>query len=232
MTGTVVREKGRWRRFYRGSSWTVKSRQFVFRRRGGGIVAYMALDDSAESVVVHELGAAEPSGETLGSILRAAAAMAVERRVETIVFRMPETHPMVRFCIPFGIRVNKRFRDDGGGMVRTINAVSTLRKILPELEARLKAQPGVVPAAPLAIEAGSDAVTLALKGGRLILTEGADGGMKVTVGQGEFAQMVFGYRGIDDLLLNGAAKCPPKAVPALRAMFPVLDHYQWDADHF
>lgn len=223
-TGTILRDPACWQPNRRGLNWWTQCRWQVVLNRHGRLAGYLVYDSAFPAVTLLEVGFTRPA--VFSVLLRSAAGMALVRRVEKVQMALPEDHPFLEYCKPFGMTVESRFRRDGGAMVRLINPLSTLQKLAPELGPRLRGK------GSLKLATNCGVVSLSWSVRNLAVAEGMGEGLQASLPQWALVQMVYGYRLPSALALEGMLKAPARAVTALECLFPLQSHYFYTIDEF
>lgn len=117
-TGTVERDRSKWRGFTKGTAWGVIQQAEVVLQ-GDAIAGYVVYDRYAEGVNVAE--AAAVSLPAYESILARLAQLAVERRAERLRAYCPADHPFTRLCARYGCDVTVHYPYHRQGMWRILN---------------------------------------------------------------------------------------------------------------
>jgi predicted acetyltransferase len=232
-TASLVRDSA-WSEFSKGSDWGITPDVLVAVDNADNICGYVAVDQSKTSVIAAEIGAVGPEQAAYGSILRALADLAIQRRCSDIVFWVPPDHSFARYAHRFGCEVYSRHPRNGGGMARIIVIDSFFRKLIPELRVRVPVETArelLVGGLALVTDIG----TIRLLGGDLgiSLSTSADCAQQVELDQALLCQLVFGYRSAEDVLADPKV-CVKQGnpLPALRALFPTGIPYMWRPDQF
>ncbi|MFB3891285.1 MAG: GNAT family N-acetyltransferase [Phycisphaerae bacterium] len=229
--GPALRDRKYWAPFRRGKHWGLKVQAKVLLDKAGRPVAYYAYD-MAEDATIVEVGYATPV--VFADLIRAAAEIALASRTERITFRLPEDEPLMRFCIPCGLRREVAYRADGGCMVRMINVTTTLRKIGPLLASRVGG------AGRLVIQTNLEGVAFSWSRGEMKVeplargrsSSGKMAGPGVAMPQWALAQLVYGYRDVATMVTAGDVEGTRPSLEILAAMFPLTPHYFHPIDRF
>jgi predicted N-acetyltransferase YhbS len=206
------------------------------RDDSGQIVGYAALSQSTDVTAVAELASRPGSAraEVFESLLARLAATAVERRCGEIKFLLPQDHAFCAFARRYGCEVKSEYRRNGGAMGRIICLRSLFEKLAPELSRRLKEAHGELPesaSAALVTDIGS--VGLRCDRGEVSIADREDSGdLRVELPQNVLAQLVVGYRDVDDAIGEADVRIPAGAVLLLRTLFRLGTPYTWRADRF
>jgi predicted acetyltransferase len=222
-TGPTRREAKVWAPFRRGRNWGPRIAVRVGLDGRGRAVAYLAHDVQLDATIV-EVGYARP--QAFGDLVRLAAGVAWASRAEKITFLLPEDEPLMRFCAPYGLNKELRYRPDGGCMVRMINIPAAMRKIAPLLATRAGGS------GRLTIRTNLDDVGLSWSPGRLEVGRPRRQGPTVRLPQWALAQLLYGYRDTDSLVQHGNLAGTKEGISALSMLFPPGPHYHYLVDHF
>lgn len=229
-TGPTMRDPRYWTPFRKGLGWTTKAMCRVVLDGNGKPAGYVVYDRHDMSAIVIEVGWTTPA--VFRDILRHAARHAWEQRLETIHFHLPEDDAFIEFCKPLGLKSEITARKDGGAMVRLMSVETTLRKLVPNLEERLK-QAGVDADFMLPIQTNLDSVVLRrVKGKIRVEPLSAPPKLAVRLPQWALAQMVYGYRQAWGLKAWGDLKATNEQVELLERLFPMKPHFHYSVDHF
>jgi len=169
----------------------------------------------------------------MSGLLAECARRAKRGKADHLRFAMSHDHPFAKYCREHGAELTVSYPRNGGCMVRILDLPTTLTKLLPELNARLvRAGKQEYPAA-LTLSTDLGSVTLKTAADQVFLADSAEKkAVRVRMDQGRLAQLLCGYRGIDDLAALPDVSCPAKARPLLRALFPEGRPFIWGGDRF
>lgn len=208
----------------------------VARGEAGRIAGYAALSQDTNVTAVAELASAPESvhAEVFESLLAALAAAAVERRSGDIKFFLPPDHAFCVYARRYGSEVRSRYPRNADAMGRIICLRSLFEKLQPEFGRRVRECSTDLPdswSVTFATDIGS--VALRWDRGEVSVADPEDaGGSRVDLPQAALAQLVVGYRDVDDVRSESTVTIPPAALPLLRALFPLGAPYMWRADRF
>jgi predicted acetyltransferase len=223
-TGPIVRDPQRWNPFRKGLQFGTQAAARVALDRRGKPCAYLATHREHLTATVLEAGVAAPAG--WHDVLREAARLALEQRLEQVRFVMPEDHALAQFARPLGTRVESIYRPDGGAMIRLINVATTLTKLAPTLAERVRGNGAL----SLRTNAGGAALTRAA--GHISVADRRAGGPVATLPQWALAQLIYGYRDAASLAEQGVLRAPRAAVETLGRLFPPHPHFFYSVDQF
>ncbi len=217
-TATLVREDD-WTGFRRGSDW--KSRFAVEMIVDGNIVlGYMLYEQNLWQCDLIEAGYVGP--KVFSTMLALMARDALEKRIDTIkVFAAPDDS-FLAYCRRYGYRLNIDYPAQASGMARVINQSNLLHKMEPLFSQRLQ-QAGCEWAGKLVVETdlGTDQLDL-----------GPNDTRTLRVPQWMLAQLVLGYRSVEDAAFETEAEIAKEDLPILDILFPEGFPYMWITDHF
>ena len=223
-TGPTRRDPTYWQPWRRGAEYHSKAVCKVLLDRAGSVVGYFVYSDDYLSPTVIEVGYA--SVEVFASILRAAARIAWNQRLENVRLVLPEDEPFVEFCKPLGLQKEVSYRSDGGAMIRMINIPAALRKVAPVLACRMTGS------GRLNIHTNLDSVGVRWSRGTLAVGRPLQAAQRVRVPQWALAEMLYGNRDASSLAAAGALAASKKAVAVLDEMFPQRPHFHYLTDKF
>lgn len=227
LSGSIVRPRT-WKGFEMAVDWGSGPEPYVIEQ-GGRVQAYAVLQKQPDAVTVAELGAAHP--RFFGSLARLLGRIAVRRRCEHVSFRLPPEHPFIDYCGRHSGELTLRFGHDGGAMARILDQPELLRRIAPELEARVLHSPlrdwrGIV-----AFQTDLGRGLLDIRPGRVRPVDAGRPTTTVKLPQWALLQGMLGYRGLEDLELDRTAvvRGPRDILPVL---LPRSAPYMWRPDRF
>ena len=230
-TASIVRDET-WTPWRKGLRWGVPPKLFSYTR-AGKLAAVAAFDLAPDSVNCVDLSVADAGA--FAGVVRHAAELAVERRVEKITFFRPPDGPFADFCRELGgCEITGTTPRCAGGMARIINQAQLFQKIAPELTRRLRASRLTVWSLSLDILTDLGATRLVVTTGRVAVGERTARRAKVTLRlpQDRLTQLLFGFQSIDFLLAHGFAKLSGNGRDVLNALFPRGTPYMAVPDHF
>ena len=165
--------------------------------------------------------------------LRHAADLALERRVETIVFHVPPDHAFTNYLREQGCQVRTRVPRVGGGMARVINQTQTFEKICPELTQRLGESALAGWSGTIDVATDLETTRLVVRRGRLRVDK-RRGRANVTLSlpQQRLTQLLFGFQPVSHVLTHGGAKLTGDRAGVIDALFPKGEPYVWLTDRF
>jgi len=220
-TASVVRKPTKWAGFQRGSHWSDQVGTFAVADNDK-LIGYAAYDSDPRRCTVTEIGYLNES--VFSTLLAAVARIAVERRVEKIVFAGPPDDPFLQYCHRYGCEMEIIYPRNRNGMARIIDQPALLEAAYPLFLRRLQ---------KVGLADWSGVIALCTDLGTDYLRFGA-GGKELTVEMPQWmlAQLLLGYRSLDSALLDSRAHADEEAIPSLRAVFPQGYPYVWWADRF
>ncbi len=231
-TGAVVRTAGKWDPAYKGSGWRKGAVVSVFTGKGGKVVGYAILDDTAESTTLAELAAA--SADVYESIFAELARDAVAKRCGEITVHAPVDHTAFEVAGRFGARAMVYRPRCGGGMARVANQGNLFETMAPELSRRLSAGGYSSWKGTVAVRTDMGESFLAVSQGKVkALAKKRRASVSLKLDQSVLAQLVLGYRSVADAVSTGDMKLTGKGTAGLaEALFEVGNAYMWLPDHF
>jgi len=220
-TASVVRKPATWAGFPVGSRWSDRVSTIAVVDKDK-LIGYAAYESDPRHCTVTEIGYLD--GSVFSTLLAAVARIAVERRVERIVFGGPPDDPFLQYCHRYGCEIEIVYPRNRNGMARIIDQPALLEAIYPLFLRRLQRAgladwSGVI---ALSTDLGTDHLRFGSSGEELA----------VEMPQWMLAQLLLGYRSVEDALLDSRAHIDEEAIPALRAIFPQGYPYIWRADRF
>jgi len=225
-TGSVVRKKGVWKGFDKGSRFGVEARCFVAKDSSGELEAYVLLDVNEEETDCGEVAARSPEGYE--AAVRFLAEDAIAKRTGEIHAFCPCDHLFVDVATRFGVQLKMRRPRCGNAMGRVVDQRSLLEKLLPLFSARLNSSKlsGKKLALSISTELGSS--TIGYDGERASLEASASKD-SCELPTPALMQLVTGYR---DPFAVGAKLKGKLAADAVRALWPRGEAYMWWPDRF
>jgi len=227
-SGTLKRPRATWQGYRRGTQWEYQVETMVVTNGSSEVIGYAAFDDVDNACRVAELG--YQSAAVFPTLLATMIEKAQRCRTDQIEIHLPPDHPFARFCRTYGCRVVTTYQRNQDGMARIINARSLLEKLTPLLTERAAAQPEFN--GSLALQTEEGAVTLAVNDGHVTVTDDASPAWTLTLPQAQLAQLVMGYRGIQEINLDEGVEAPPAAIPLIDVLFPVGQPWMACTDYF
>lgn len=229
--GSLVRTREFFWGFARGSELFTKVKHFLIEDKQGEIVAYVVYDDNDTDLHIVEVEAVDRSLFYLIMDELKRLDNELERDFHDLHFYMPCDHPFMIFLRRYGINMEVEFPRNGMGMARIMNLQSTIEKIAPDVEKRVKKNLGHEYSGELEIvtEIGSACITV-VKGAITVSSKSSE--YKFAVSQKNLAQLLHGYRDAEDICIDpsGSTYCDNKALAAQLA--PERFPYLWSTDLF
>lgn len=223
-TGVTRRCRETWRPFRKGLAWNSRAIVEVFEDRQGVPSGYLVFDDKPLTATVIEAGFGDPA--VFPAMLRRAAEVAWEQRLENLQLHLPEDDVFGNFCRAYGATMQAVCSRDGGGMVRLMNVRGALEAVADEL-GRRTSRSGCVN-----LETNIGAVRLAWDPGHCEVREPDGNAPTVRIPQWALSQLLYGYRHVSCLVAHGVLEGPDESISFLTELFPVVPHYQYAVDHF
>jgi len=205
-TGSVVRDPATWAGFRFGTRWSDRVDTFVVLQ-DEEVVGYACYDLDPHRASLAEVGASTPLAYS--TIVAEAARIAWERRLAYITVHTAPDDPFLKYCRRYGVEVKVVYPCQENGLARVINQTGLLETLRPVLARRLAAYGWE----------GTLQVTTDLGTDRLSFGNGRQE-VAVEFPQWILAQLVLGYRSVDDAAFETGARIPERALPVLRILFP------------
>lgn len=220
-TGTIVRGSDTWTHIHLGAGWTDRVDVTVITE-GERVIGYFSHNLDAWRFGIGEVGYESP--DVLSTILGLVGRMAVDMRVEKIVFHLPPDNAFARYCRRHGCEMKIIYPRYSSGMARIIRQDELLEAVRPLLARRLEE-------GGMAEEFGS--LVLATELGDTTLQLGRGSGEQVLrMPQSMLAQFLLGYDAVGDLLFESGIRIDPALLPLLECLFPAGYPYIWTSDRF
>ena len=228
LTGSLVRNADTpW--FSNGYWGSASRKSSVFVTGDGEIVAYSVRNDEEENLTVCEAGATRPA--YFDDIIRSAAEIAIEKRVEKIVFQAPPDSRIGHALSKFGAIQTLIFPYERNGMGRILNLDSFFEKTLPEWTHRAQSAPGLPENRSLLVETDIGRVTLTWNGKTITLNEDHVAAGTIHLSQAHLMQLAMGYHDADTILTLPEVDSTGD-IRLSHALFPRRLGHMWQADHF
>jgi predicted acetyltransferase len=218
-TGMIARDPQTWRGFRRGASWVERVAAFV-ATDGEQVVGYALYNIDPWRYAIGEVGYRDRS--VFGTLLAEMGRRAVDARVERVSLALPGDEPFLVYCQRYGLEQKLTYPYRASGMVRVVDQSALLALLAPMLEERLTAAGLAGGTLVIETDLGTDRLTLG-QGGRE---------WRVRLSQALLAQLVMGYRAVEDALFETDAQADEEAVPVLQALFPQGYPYIYCSDRF
>jgi predicted acetyltransferase len=228
-TGTLVRSRVTWQGYRRGTQWEYQTETFVAMDSNNHIAAYIAFDAVEDACRVAEIGYQSPALFT--TLLSAMIEKAERCGVGQIEICVPPNHPFAHFCRFFGCRVMTTYQRNQDAMARIINARSLFEKLTPLFNERIQASP-LVPDGVLSMETNEGTAALAINNGQVKVCNDATPTWIIKLPQERLAQLVMGYRGIQEISLDDGVEMPPAAISLVDVLFPIGQPWMSCTDYF
>ena len=218
-TGTVVRPED-WAGFKRGPGWTSRFGAFV-AEDDQGVAGYAMYTLDQGSLEVGEVGYRDRS--VWSTLLAEVGRIAWDRRLEELTILGPFDDPFFAYCQRYGCSITLAYPRNAHCMARVINQDALVETLAPLLRRR----------ATEAGMGGADALMIETELGRTRLSLDSEGETwRFRLPQWALAQLVLGYRSVDDQLFETEAHTDPGAIPLLEAIFPVGYPYTYTPDRY
>jgi len=195
----------------------------------GKIVAYAAYDTQNGHCMITEVGASTRAAyPVLAHRIRR---LAIGSDAERVRLCLPVDDPFGEYLGRFGCGWSVIFPENSGSMGRVVSLATTIQKLLPTFENRLDSGKVKLPKEGIRIETDIGAANLKMTKGGLALSDDGSGG-PIVITQMNFTQLMFGYRSVDDLMIDGEIQLAKKLIPVISTLFPKSNPYMWWGDRF
>jgi len=219
-TGCVARDPESWRGFRRGTRWSDRCGAFVVLD-GDSVIGYACYDLDSRRCSLAEVACREAAA--YATIVSKAAELAWERRLGHITVHTAPDDPFLAYCRRYGLEMKTTYTCCGAGMVRVINQDALLNALHSLFSRRVgEAMGGWDGSLTFTTDLGATTITFG--------SGGSDVG--IALPQWMLAQLVLGYRSVDDALLGDETRADREALPLLRVLFPVGHPYIHWSDRF
>jgi len=218
-TGTVVRSED-WPGFKRGPGWTSRFATFVVEQ-DGDVAGYAMYTLDISSCIIGEIGYRD--GSVWSTILAEIGRIAWERRLEKLTIMAPPDDPFLTYCQRYGYALELSYARNAHGMARVIDQDALIEELAPLLQRRAS-EASLAWAGTLTFDTDLGQTHLAFGSGKASL--------RVHLPQWALAQLVLGYRGIEDILFESEAHADPGAIPILQTILPKGFAYTYAADRY
>ena len=151
---------------------------------------------------------------------------------ETLTFfTLPHQHPILRFLRRGACVVEDRYFHNTGWRVRIVNLQSTLQKIRPLLESRLRASGLADWRGELFIDTGEHHAALKIDAGSVQVLGGTGGKHKIQ-GGADIARFLIGSDEPDEIIQQTDMVCTGEAANLINVLFPNLQPMMSHWDEF
>lgn len=204
-------------------------RAIVVEDRRGRMVTYAAFDAQTGHCMVTEVGGSDRMAyPALANRIRR---LADEVATDRVRFCLPVDDPFGEYLGRFGCGWSAHFPANSGSMGRLVSLTPTMRKLLPTLTTRLESSGLTLPKNGITFTTDIGMVSLNQTKNGLSLS-GDDSGTKISISQIILTQLTFGYRSVDDLLIDDEIRLPKNLIPVISSLFPKSNPYMWWGDRF
>jgi predicted N-acetyltransferase YhbS len=218
-TGTVVREGGWFTKL-------VEDRGYLWRNAVGDVIGYVLTRLNDEQLLVTDH--AGNADEVLG-VIRQLMDSTDRQKV-----RLPSISPRCELAQRLR-RMNSReivqHQHNGGALVRLVNLHTTMQKLIPDLEVRLRESAWSDWNGHLRLDNDEQAVDLQIAAGRVEVAASTDSTAHEVNGPG-LAQLVIGTDAVGSLVEEGGLAVRGDGGTLAEVMFPVLHPSMPEPDHF
>lgn len=230
-SASVVRTREFFWGFARGSELFTKVKHFLIEDSEGEILAYVVYDDNDDDLHIVEI---ESVDNTLYYLIMDEIKRLdneFNRDFHDIFFYMPYDHPFMQFLRRYGIDLHVEFPRNGMGMSRIMNQLSTLQKIVPDIERRIEKNLGARYSGELEIKTDLDSTLITVVDGKVSVSEG-ECDTKFILPQQNLAQLLHAYRTVDDICIDatGEIRCDNRELA--QQLMPEKFPYLWCTDLF
>jgi len=146
-------------------------------------------------------------------------------------FTLPHQHPILRFLRRGACTVEDRYFHNTGWRVLIVNLQSTLQKIIPLLESRLRASGLADWRGELFLDAGEHHAALKVDAGSLQVL-GGTGGEHTIQGGGDIGRFLIGSDEPDEIIQQSDMVCTGEAADLVNVLFPNLHPMMSHWDEF
>ena len=212
--------------------------QDVERRQGkaivvedgrGAVAAYASYDAQNGHCMVTEVGAG--SRAAYPALLGRMRQLARRAGADRVRFCLPSDDPFGEYLGRFGCGWTIHFPENSGSMGRLVGVKSTIRKLLSTLGNRLALSEVQLPKEGITFVTDLGAVTIGTLKSEMTVTTNRST-RTVSISQKQLAQLMFGYRSVADLLIDGEIRVAKNLVKIISTLFPKSNSYMWWGDRF
>ena len=210
-----------------GNKWARWENARVLIDEKGKVTAYLRGRPDGLDYVVDEAGVAGYSA--CPALIQSAARLARAECAGRVKFLAPPSHPVVRHLMAFRADHTMRTDRNANGMLAVVDTGEALESLVPEWERLLAGGSGrdaevtlVVDRAPWRVRARRGVVDVAAASGR----------NKVSLAARELAQLIAGYRHLEEILQGRIRPAGGDGPPFLSTLFPKRVPFVWAADRF
>lgn len=229
-SGSIFRDPVEYKEFQKGSTWEIKADAVLWEDNQGSLLGYGVSDKDQEAVVITEVECEDD--RLFPAVLYTFAEQAAAKRCEHIQLRLPSDHPFATYIQRFGMQWEIHYPRHGDGMMRILNLKPLFIKLVPELERRLAETHLHRYSGSLTIITDLGPIHLAISKGKVAITEDASESMIIKCPHQVLMQLLLGYRGVRDALIEPEVHMTGDAVPLMQTLFPSGIPYMYSADHF
>jgi hypothetical protein len=223
--GPLVRDAARQRTGDWGRWNLGPATPYVLEDTAGLRLGYTAFLDRCTEATVVEVAARGREGYR--GLLAELARAAVERRCGHLVVHAPPDHPFAALLKRCGCETRTLWPRNGEAMIRILHQDAFLGSLAESFERGLaqSALHGARVALRIETELGVERLALGPAGGREV-TAG------VTLSSSSLAQLLMGYRAVEDVIDDPGAHVEGEAATVLAAMVAGPTPYLWASDYF
>lgn len=207
------------------------SADFVIAELGGAISGYARLQTPKDEkfVLCTEVEVERNAPDVAVALLKRMRDRAVAAERTLLRFPAPRTIPFMAQI--FDVASHHTVRPAAASMMRIIDLRAALVGLRDELTTRVQASRFLTHSGRLVAGVGQNEVALHFEAGRLAeVADAASEDEGVEIAEKAAAQMLAGYRSVDELRAAGQIEGPEEDIELLAALFPVGEPFTWGAD--
>jgi predicted acetyltransferase len=217
--GCFVRSREGWSGFRRGTQWGYPPQGMTVLSDAGQVIGYYVIDGVHGECRISEVGFAEYTHFRF--VLAAIAEEANRKAASEVRAILPPDHPFAVLCRgTSGGTTEVTYHRCKDGMARIINVHSLFTNLAGELTQRLANSSLAGTSGALRIKTDIGAVGLLLEGGQVGVGHTDKDDWQLQVPQRYLAQLVMGYRGIDEVAMEDGVHFDAGARTLLDTLFP------------
>lgn len=231
-SGTIVRTNEKWDGFEKSSGFGTEAESYVITDKNDRILGYFVWDADEEKTTVSEVG--YETEEVFETMIKVFVNRAEEMEVESVSIVIPPEHPLAVYCRRYGCHVSINYPKNGGGMMRIMNLHTMLMKIEKELVRRLSLSHLNNIDCKITISTQEfDTEVIEIQKYKVKIAKDKNAGYMVEIPQYKLIQLVMGYRGIYNLVIDSDVKVSSEELlPVIDVLFPTGYPYLWWPDRF
>ncbi len=229
-SGAARRSKATFAPWYNeAEDWFQEPRRIMVAEENGEAVGYSLgeqgwLQHSEWHPQAYEIAVPAGMVATAGpSLLRALAAEAGERRMEWVELDLPPDAALLSLLRTVGYSQETVYSHNQGGMGRIVNLEGLAMAMSAGVRARVQSWQSDEQVGRIVLSCDSERTEIDLGAGRTLT---------ISLPQQNLLQLLMGYRGIAELLLEFPACVAEHDADLVDALFPRGYPYMWNLDHF